>query len=581
MKKKTFKMIIATWNINGIRTTLSKTPLKKLFQELGCDVICLQETKITGDYLDGSTAIVEECNSYFSHSKVKSGYSGVAIFAKNNFTPVSAEEGLTGKLRANQNAPNSQVGNSGDDLTQFSDGLTQFSDDLNQFSDDELLALDGEGRCLMTEHIILDNEERERKLVIINVYCPRADPDRPERLSFKLRFYQLLQIRAEALLKSGRHVVIAGDINTIHKPIDHCDPASDQEFMEDPGRQWMDGFLRSSPTPSLPPQNNLLLPQLRQERQPKFVDLLRLFEPKTANLFTNWCSTTGARATNYGCRLDYIFADIEFASTYCTSCYIRPDIMGSDHCPVVAHFNCRVIPAERCPPLCSKYLPQFAGKQTKLSTYFVCGDLSSSQESCSGSGRGVSDFSSSSNFSIGSINDSYEKSNKHGSPLSITNNKRTLGGKCKKASNFKTDSKTIIKFLSREKLHANSETHSTSEIKTNFDESVDSLEDTKNRTNLIKDNLKITATSYFQSSSLMETKPPQSKPTKLNESWGKLLKGPPKSPYCTGHNEPCVLRTVKKEGPNKGKQFWVCCRPEGHKSNPAARCDYFLWIHGK
>ena len=60
--------------------------------------------------------------------------------------------------------------------------------------------------------------------------------------------------------------------------------------------------------------------------------------------------------------------------------------------------------------------------------------------------------------------------------------------------------------------------------------------------------------------------------------WKKLLKGPSPAPLCKGHKEPCVLRTVKKESLNKGRQFYVCNRPEGHKSNPEAKCDHFEWV---
>lgn len=44
---------------------------------------------------------------------------------------------------------------------------------------------------------------KEETLTVINVYCPRADPEKPERKQFKLQFYKLLQCRAEALLKDG------------------------------------------------------------------------------------------------------------------------------------------------------------------------------------------------------------------------------------------------------------------------------------------------------------------------------------------------------------------------------------------
>lgn len=48
-------------------------------------------------------------------------------------------------------------------------------------------------------------EGKEKTLTLINVYCPHVDPGKPERLAFKMRFYRLLQIRAEALLAAGRY----------------------------------------------------------------------------------------------------------------------------------------------------------------------------------------------------------------------------------------------------------------------------------------------------------------------------------------------------------------------------------------
>lgn len=52
-------------------------------------------------------------------------------------------------------------------------------------------------------------EGKEKTLTLINVYCPHADAGKPERLSFKMRFYRLLQIRAEALLAAGRYVSLS------------------------------------------------------------------------------------------------------------------------------------------------------------------------------------------------------------------------------------------------------------------------------------------------------------------------------------------------------------------------------------
>ena len=37
------------------------------------------------------------------------------------------------------------------------------------------------------------------ELVVINVYCPRADPEDNERETFKMKFYKLLELRCLAL----------------------------------------------------------------------------------------------------------------------------------------------------------------------------------------------------------------------------------------------------------------------------------------------------------------------------------------------------------------------------------------------
>ena len=65
---------------------------------------------------------------------------------------------------------------------------------------------------------------------------------------------------------------------------------------------------------------------------------------------------------------------------------------------------------------------------------------------------------------------------------------------------------------------------------------------------------------------------------KAASAWKNMMKGPPAAPVCKGHNEVCVLRTVKKKGANSGRQFWCCARGEGRSDDPNARCDFFKWI---
>jgi DNA topoisomerase-3 len=44
------------------------------------------------------------------------------------------------------------------------------------------------------------------------------------------------------------------------------------------------------------------------------------------------------------------------------------------------------------------------------------------------------------------------------------------------------------------------------------------------------------------------------------------------TPRCKGHNLPCVLRTVTKEGKNQGRQFYVCPKPQEEQLK-----ECFMW----
>lgn len=59
------------------------------------------------------------------------------------------------------------------------------------------------------------------------------------------------------------------------------------------------------------------------------------------------------------------------------------------------------------------------------------------------------------------------------------------------------------------------------------------------------------------------------------KTWKNLL-GSMKPIPCPGHGEPCVIRQVKKKGPNNGRLFYCCARNDGPP--PEGRCDFFSWI---
>ncbi|XP_066285117.1 DNA-(apurinic or apyrimidinic site) endonuclease 2-like [Branchiostoma lanceolatum] len=602
-------MRILTWNINGVRAT--KAPLKQVLDSLDADIVCLQETKVTRDQLDEASAIVEGYSSYFSFSKARSGYSGVATYCKDGATPIKAEEGLTGLL-----------------VNQKEGDIIGCYGDQTMFTEDELRSLDKEGRAVITQHTIRDTNGKERLLAVINVYCPRADPEKEERKDFKLRFYRLLQTRAQALLQAGSHVIVLGDVNTSHRPIDHCDPDDVEYFSENPGRKWLDQFLYdphqsgdtliSQSNHSINPnhQSDAASDQLNtsldssiqaenaSEKVPGgyFVDTFRFFHPTQRSAFTCWCTVTGARQTNYGTRIDYILSNKDLLSQF-TDCTIMPEVEGSDHCPVRGELACTIVTASKCPALCSKYMPEFAGKQQKLSVFFTkvkkgeTGEEKSSQDSAfsSQSSDGQSDICSQQSSSQPWENCSSESEGsdvltKQGQGQSRISMKRTASDpvvgrsvKKQKTEQVKTVKQgTLMSFFGKktktetvDRRIANSSDFSqeNSEVDVKKDVVVSNqpisssnttVDDSKEKESKDAENDKNTA----------ETKPKQNQAA----FWKTVLKGPPPPPPCKGHKEPCVLRTVKKQGPNFGKQFYVCARPQGHSSNHEARCDHFQWV---
>ncbi|KAF3697174.1 DNA-(apurinic or apyrimidinic site) lyase 2 [Channa argus] len=562
-------MKVATWNINGIRTF--RGGIKKVLDSLDADVVCVQETKVTRDLLDERTAIVDGYNSYFSYSRGRSGYSGVATYCKDNATPFAAEEGLTGLLTNHEGA----VGCYGDH---------------SEFSSEELQLLDNEGRAIITQHKIMCQDE-VKTVTIINVYCPRADPEKPERKQFKLQFYKLLQCRAEAILKNGSHVIVLGDVNTSHRPIDHCDPSEIEDFGENPGRKWLNGFLHDGNQE-----------EERNEEEPnesnptntvKFVDTFRYFHPSRTNAFTCWSTLTGARQTNYGTRIDYIFADCQLAKNYFVGADIMPEVEGSDHCPVWGQLSCPLLSRSKPPPLCTRYLPEFAGKQQKLSRFLVKVEQTSVQPEQR-------------DALPGSQEDGEKRENLN--PFEVANiscKKRVITSdsivpKGKKTKTIKTSSKpqgSLLSFFKPKLTNVPPAESSVADEPTLTQKVSTPAENESSITGSRLDEgteLVYNGSSQGSSSSTTEENDTQMKtkhftcqPTlghsnaKKGESlvfWKSVLHGPPPPPSCKVHREPCVLRTVKKEGPNMGKQFFVCGRPQGHVSNPEARCNFFAWV---
>ncbi|XP_004478413.1 DNA-(apurinic or apyrimidinic site) endonuclease 2 [Dasypus novemcinctus] len=507
---------VVSWNINGIRSPLQRmvhqepgncaaVAVGRILDELDADIVCFQETKVTRDVLTEPLAIVKGYNSYFSFSRNRSGYSGVATFCKDSATPIAAEEGLSGLL-ATQNGYVGCYGN------------------MDEFTQEELRTLDSEGRALLTQHKIRTQERQERTLTLINVYCPHVDPGKPERLDFKMRFYRLLQIRAEALLAAGSHVIILGDLNTAHRPIDHWDALNLECFEEDPGRKWMDGLLSVLGCQAGP-----------------FIDSFRYFQPEQEGAFTCWSAVSGARHLNYGSRLDYVLGDRSLVIDTFQDSFLLPRMLGSDHCPVGAVLNVSSVPAKQCPPLCTRFLPEFAGTQLKILHFLVHLE----QEAV---------FRQSA-LQLGNQTRVQMRQNKahvHSPRLRPSQAGYNRGQK-NLMSYFQLPSSCPQASVDLK--------HPNLPLMCAFRTSMTPEEEATAKVVEV----------HVKASEAKDEKEVQTL------FWKSVLRGPPPMPLCRGHQEPCVMRTVKKPGPNLGRHFYICARPQGPPTDPSTRCNFFLW----
>jgi len=86
-------MKIITWNVNGIRAIEKKGELDNIIKNYSPDILCLQETKSEIEQLHNDLKNKEGYYSFFESSKMRKGYSGVAIYTKVNPIKVSGTMG--------------------------------------------------------------------------------------------------------------------------------------------------------------------------------------------------------------------------------------------------------------------------------------------------------------------------------------------------------------------------------------------------------------------------------------------------------------------------------------------------------
>ncbi len=248
-------MKIITWNVNGIRAALGKNALDWAFAQQP-DVLCLQEVKAHEEQLN------EEQHSMLKYpfawnAAQRAGYSGVATFYKEK--------------------PNEVV--IGMDAEKF----------------------DVEGRVIQTVYA---------GCRLFNIYFPNGQRGH-ERVEYKLAFYEHLLKLCDELYQRGESIIITGDFNTAHMPIDLKNPKENEKtsgFMPEE-REWVQKFLDHG-----------------------FMDVYRHLYPDKVQ-YTWWTYRLNARQRGIGWRIDYFLVSGNLLPRV-RDVIIHENVPGSDHCPV-------------------------------------------------------------------------------------------------------------------------------------------------------------------------------------------------------------------------------------------------------
>ncbi len=249
-------MKITTWNVNGIRAVIKKDFTKNI-ASIDPDILCLQETKAQPKEVLTALKDFEKKYMLYINSAKRKGYSGTAVLTK--ISPLNIKYGM---------------------------GLPEH---------------DQEGRMITLEY---------SDFYLINVYTPNAGQGL-KRLDYKAQWNQDF-IAYVIQLDKQKPVIIAGDLNVAHQPIDLKNPKSNYNKTAGYTEIEIKGF------------EDLL--------KAGFIDAFRYLYPERV-AYTYWNYRFNARARNAGWRIDYFLVSKSLLNKI-EDVIIHTDVMGSDHCPV-------------------------------------------------------------------------------------------------------------------------------------------------------------------------------------------------------------------------------------------------------
>lgn len=248
-------MKIVSWNVNGIRAILKKDFIPSL-NAMSPDILCLQETKAQKEEVESALIEIKDFH-LCSNSADKKGYSGTALLSK--IKPITIIDDM---------------------------GIAEHGN---------------EGRIQCAEY---------PDFYLVNVYVPNSG-QQLDRLDYRQQ-WDLDFLNYLKHLEQTKPVIVTGDFNVAHQPIDLKNPKSNYNKTAGYTQIEIDGM-------------NALIDS-------GFVDTFRILHPKEI-AYTYWSYRFKSRERNVGWRIDYFLVSKSLMDKV-TSVNILSNIYGSDHCPI-------------------------------------------------------------------------------------------------------------------------------------------------------------------------------------------------------------------------------------------------------